>query len=824
MNRFDFSAARAVFFPVTEAEKDRRENAVTHYGFHHSFSILDAQSVKVHIAARNIYRLYLNGEMVMHGPARTAHGYVRVDSTEIGSLLKAGENHIAVEVIVYGGDFYKGYSNDCTLEPGLLIAEVETDGEVISATGRDSWQVCRLSERDGRAERISHSRECAEVCRLTANRTNWRTGKYQNFVTAEVLDGEPVYLKRMSLMPTLEKHSARELLGFGACRIDPEIEVVPEFWNRDNFNPEGYYDSLPAHPLKDCRQTVEDDEGCVAARRVGSEILLSGAPDKYLLYDMGENLVGFIGVEFTAEREGIVDIAHSEWFDLDGTFPYAHNTVTRIYVPAGKTFFVAMEPAVARYLKLYFRGTGDATVHGVSMHEYTVPDEHRCAFLCSDEDVNRLYSAAKKTLVLNTLDIFMDCPDRERGGWLCDSLWTARAAYMLLSDARVERDFIENFLLTPADGMSNAFFPDVFPGNKPNYYEDTGISTWSFWLMCELCEYVRRTGDRAFAEEYAARVEAFVCGSGSFIGSSGLIERLEGVFIDWSLSNRWEYQESVSTPVNALYAYMLCELGGLYHRADWIERGEGMRSILREAIKRATPGGLKKVTIFPDHWKKDDDGSLIPGENTSESGMATALWSGLFAREEVPALVRRVRDSMGPAPRFPSDPNIGKSGLFIGLCIRLDMLCRLGMYEQMFEDVKNIYMPQLTEGPGTLWEHSVIDSSSRCHGFNGHAGVHLMRDVLGMGMPVREENGRIPLAIAPHLCGLRWARGTMELTEGIICVSWKYDGESFALDVNLPVWNRDQFVVEICMPREAKALEAEKVRVRCNGAAKIAWR
>ena len=817
MDRFEFSAARAVFFPANEADADRRENAVTHYGFHHAFSCADAKNAKVRIAARNIYRLYLNGGIVMHGPARAAHGYARVDEIEVGGLLKDGENHIAVEVIVYGGDFYKNYSNDCTLEPGLLIAEVESEGKILSAIGREDWKVCRLSERMRYAERVSHSRECSEVCNIAPDGTNWRTGCGQEFVSAEILENEPVYLERKSMMPTLRKHPARDVIGFGSCRIDSEIEVVPEFWNRDSFNPKGYYDNLPAHAVRECRQTVEDDCGFVAAKRIFSGgMLLEGAADKYICFDLGENFVGFPCVVLTAETAGIVDILHTEILEQDGSFAYPHNIVTRLFVPVGRTEYVCMEPCIARYVKLYLRGTGNVTVHGVSMMEYTVPDEHRSAFLCSDEDVNRLYRAAKRTLVLNTLDVFMDCPDRERGGWLCDSLWTARAASMMLSDVRVERDFIENFLLTPADGMSNAFFPEVYPGNKPNYPEDTGISTWSFWLMCELCEYVRRTGDRAFAEEHAARVEAFVNGSGSFIGSSGLIEGLEGVFIDWSLSNRMEYQSRISTPVNALYAFLLRELGALYNRADWMEKGEKMRGILRGAIIDSTPGGLKKVKTFPDGWEPEADGSLSACGYTSESGMATALWSGLFERGEVPELIRYVRDCMGPMPKFPADPNIGKSGLFIGLCIRLDMLCRLGLHGQMFEDMKNIYMPQLTEGPGTLWEHSVIDSSSRCHGFNGHAGVHLMRDVLGMGEPVREPDGRIVLNIAPHPCSLRWAKGTMELPEGLLSVNWKYDGDHFALDVHLPAEERDRFCVQVCLPREAKALDAENVRVRIH--------
>ncbi|MBQ9951561.1 MAG: hypothetical protein IJO98_05425 [Clostridia bacterium] len=819
MERLDFSAARAVFFPGAEA--DCRENAVTLYGFHHAFECAQARGAAVSIAARSFYRLYVNGRMVMHGPARTAHGYARVDVIDVSAALTESENHIAVEVVAYG-DFYKKYSNDCTLEPGLLTVQVEADGKVLSATGRDGWRVCRLTERAGRAERIAHSREAGEICRIVPGRTDWRVGKGEDFVPAQLLDAEPVYLVRRSPLPTLAERRARNLLGFGACRIDPEGFAAPEFWNRDDYNPEGYVGALEEHPVADCRRTVEDDDVCAALGAVtakrgpSGEIRLSGAPDKYALFDMGENGAGFIGVEFSAERAGVVDVVHCEAPDTDGAFSYPNNVVTRLHVPAGRTDFLSMEPSVARYVRLYFRGTGDVTVHGVTMREYTFPDDERSAFLCSDEEINRLYRAAKKTLVLNTLDIFMDCPDRERGGWLCDSLWTARAAFMMLSDARVEKDFLENFLLTPAEGMSNAFFPDVYPGCKSDFTVSTGISTWSFWLMCELCEYVRRTGDTDFAREHEARVEAFVRGSGSFIGSSGLIEGLDGVFIDWSLSNRREYQDDVSTPVNALYSFMLRQLGALYGRKEWTRRGEEMRRILREAIARTEPGGLKYVSVFPDHWLRAEDGALRPGGSISESGMATALWSGLFEPGEIPALVRRVRDTMGPAPRYPSDPNIGKSGLFIGLCIRLDMLARLGMHGQMFEDMKAIYLPQLAEGPGTLWEHSVIDSSSRCHGFNGHAGVHLMRDVLGMGAPEREEDGCVRLTVAPHPCGLRWARGSMELPEGLLAVSWKHDGEQFVLDVHLPPESREKFRVDVRLPREARALEEENVCVRIH--------
>ena len=341
MDRFAFSTAQAIFVADDQAQQDRRRNAVTHYGFHHEFCCDKAEGAIVSIAARNIYRLYLNGAMVMHGPARTAHGYARVDVVEIGQHLIEGRNSIAVEVIAYSGAFMKEYSNDCTLEPGMLTVEVKADGKILSATGLDDWRVCRLNERLPRAERRSHSGECSEICRIAPNRTAWRWGKGDGFVPAVKLGQEPVYLPRRSLLPTLEKHTAQDIIGFGGCKIDAQMKIKPEFWNMDAFNTEGYYAALPVHAVEECRRTVEDEDcGFIEARRtVSGEILLGGEADKYLLLDMGENRVGFAGVDITAQNAGVVDILHTESLEPDGAFAYPYNIVTRICIPAGRTAF-----------------------------------------------------------------------------------------------------------------------------------------------------------------------------------------------------------------------------------------------------------------------------------------------------------------------------------------------------------------------------------------------------------------------------------------------------------------------------------------------------
>ncbi len=798
MHTYSFQAATAVFHPHFDPTR-----AVNQFGFYAPLRVSANAAVTVCVTARSLYRLFVNGTPVLYGPARTAHGYARVDEKDISALVRAGINHIAIEVVAYGCDYpgYNRYSNDCTLEDGMLTAELLVNGQVALATGRDDFKTCVITARDSESERISHSRECTEVYHMDAAYVAWRCGE-GSFVSPVPVADEPIYLCHKALIPTLECFPIRDLVAFGACRMDTDRAVKTLFYEVNS----PVYEALPEHPTADCRRTVEDLTSSVSVHSTADGLTLGGAESFYALYDGGVSRVGFIRLSVTCETAGILDLVHSELLDTDGTIPYYHNQVTRLHLPAGRTDFLAMEPALVRYLKLIFRGTGAVTIHDLAILDDSYPDEHRATFQCSDENVNRLYHAAKLTLRLNTRDIFMDCPERERGGWLCDSLWTARAATLLLSDTRVEREFLENFLLTPADGMFHGFFSEVYPANKPDYKAMTGITTWSFWLMCEVCEYIRRTGDTAFAEEHCARIRAFVEGSRFFLGKSGLLENLPWLFIDWSMANLPEHNQPVSTAANALYAYMLDDLGRTFDEPDWVTEAVRIRTLLRTSVLGSD--SMVDLKYIPDAFDVTPDGALRARDRYSEAAMYTALWSGLFEPGECPVLERMVRDRMGPAPIYAKDPNVGGSQLFIGLCIRLDMLARRGCDRKLYADLRALFDPQLREGPGTLWENGIIDTSSRCHGFTAHAGVHLVRDILGLA-PADLSTAFRHVTIAPHAADLRWARGTWETPDGLLSLDWRYDGESFTLLATLPAgWTYD-----VILPPEVRVLAPNCVSV-----------
>ena len=131
-------------------------------GFYKEIILNEAQEITIAIAARSYYRLYVNNKMLANGPARTAHGYCRVDEIKLNAC---GGVKIAVEVAAM--DKPGKYSNDCTLEPGLFAAEIaDSSGRVLTATGDGSWGCRELTYRRSLVETMSHCRGIIEWCDL----------------------------------------------------------------------------------------------------------------------------------------------------------------------------------------------------------------------------------------------------------------------------------------------------------------------------------------------------------------------------------------------------------------------------------------------------------------------------------------------------------------------------------------------------------------------------------------------------------------------------------------------------------------------------------
>ena len=242
------------------------------------------------------------------------------------------------------------------------------------------------------------------------------------------------------------------------------------------------------------------------------------------------------------------------------------------------------------------------------MRDYCNSDCHRAKFESSNEDLNFIFEAARETYRQNALDIYMDCPSRERAGWLCDSYFTGRVEFALSGKSRIERNFIENFLLPKEfKDIDKGMLPMCYPADHRNH---NYIPNWAMWFVLEVEEYLERTGDIATIERARTRIYDVVNFFERYMNRDGLLEKLpKWVFVDYSFSNKCV--QDISYPSNMLYAEMLDAVARIYGDNALAEQASHIRKVV---LAQSYNG-----EFFVDNALLDRRGKVAPTENTTEA-------------------------------------------------------------------------------------------------------------------------------------------------------------------------------------------------------------
>ncbi len=174
--------------------------------------------------------------------------------------------------------------------------------------------------------------------------------------------------------------------------------------------------------------------------------------------------------------------------------------------------------------------TGAAEVSDLHLRQYANGAVLRRASVHLAPATGLVRRAAVSSFRQNALDIFMDCPARERAGWLCDSLFTARAEWHLTGDNPIERAFLENYLL-PAkfEGLPPGMVPMCYPAEALNRQF---IPNWAMFLIVQLDEARRaRHLPAAWQPLIARRVRGLLQYFRRFENDLGLLEKLESFWV-----------------------------------------------------------------------------------------------------------------------------------------------------------------------------------------------------------------------------------------------------------------------------------------------------
>jgi len=728
--------------------------------------------VVIRVAASTRYRAFVNGRLVGHGPARGPHGFYRIDQWEVTTRLSPGHNVVAIEVAGYNVNSY-----DLLDQPAFVQAEVAAGDRVVAATGgRDArFSGRQLRQRVQKAPRYSYQRTFMEIWRPTPHSNSWRSNPTAAFATEalEIVEtkrllarGVP-YPQFASSPPT--RHVAKGRVRTGVPVAQPWLDrALKSLGPKYKGYPREQLAVIPCLELQAIRNRRRSSLG--QPWQTGQAVAM--AADSFHILDLGINRSGFIGMAVTCRAKVRLYVVFDELLTKEGDVNFARlDCVNAVLyeLPPGQYELETFEPYTLRYLKLIALD-GHCEIRDVHLRQYVNPQAERAWFAASDDRLNRLFAAGRETFAQNAVDLFMDCPSRERAGWLCDSFFTARAEADLCGQSDVERTFYENYLL-PArfPNLPAGMLPMCYPADQTN---GLFIPNWALWFVVQLEEYLARSGDGAMIEALRRRVLELFEYFKKFLNSDGLLEKLDGwVFVEWSKAS--DFVQDVNYPSNSLYAGALAAAARLYGLPDLARQAQRVRAVIR---RQSFDG-----EFFVDNAVRKES-RLCVTRNRSEVGQYCAFYFDVATPQSHAKLHRRLMEDFGPGrARSGRFAEIHPAAPFIGNVLRLELLSRWGRANQILDESMD-YLLYMADRTGTLWE--MADENASCnHGFAAHVCHVLLRDVLGIA---QIDRVRRVVRLKHDAVKLEWCRGRVPVPGGFVEVDWHRQGRRIIRQVNVP--------------------------------------
>lgn len=428
-----------------------------------------------------------------------------------------------------------------------------------------------------------------------------------------------------------------------------------------------------------------------------------------------------------------------------------------------------LESYTFKYLKIMVT-EGKRQIREVYLREFANPEDQKSIFSCDNPHLDEIFIAAKQTFRQNSVDIFMDCPSRERAGWLCDSYFTSMAERNFTEQSLVSHNFLENYALPD----TFAFLPDgMIPMCYPADHNDGNfIPNWSSWFILQVEDYARHGGDQALISKLQPHVEKLLAYFSNFENEDGLLEKLQRwVFVEWSKAN--EYVQDVNYPSNMLYSAALSCAGRLYDNPEWAQKAEN----IKETILKQSYNGQ----FFVDNEIRED-GQLRVSENTTEVCQYYAFFFNIATPDSHPELWDKIANEFEPRRNTTlTYPKMFPANAFIGNYLRIDILSRYNKQVQLIREVQDFFYP-MVQKTGTLWEH--MQSQAICnHGFASYVGHVLYRDALGIKeINCVDKNITIQFNDLPLLeCS-----GVIPVGNELIELSWKLSGDVIRYSSHCP--------------------------------------
>jgi alpha-L-rhamnosidase len=788
----------------------------SHGLFRKSFA-LDAvpERVPARITADSRYALYVNGQEVSRGPARSQPRRMMYDLVDLAPALQAGENVIAAYVKYYGqaNSFYIPPVPNAVLgQTGALVFEANL-GPAGWLVSDDSWAAQKSYAWD--------TDEGAGADLLGGG------------VPVEVLDARelPVGWTGLPYDDSTWGHAQllRAIHIGGFAHSQPPTDPYGPLYPRSIAQLGGEV-VAPASVQAERLQDAVDTSIGLPAARVASTLGLSAAPagaaafphevaldtgGARLLVDFGRIVAGLVQLEVSAPAGTIFDMCYVE-DPLTGkeSGPFGPHNGSRYIARGADDAFETFDPNGLRYIYLVIHGTsGPVTVHRLAVREMIYPWTPGASFECSDPELNELYRAGIRTVNLNSFDAFTDCPTREQRAWVGDSVVHQMVHLATNLDWHLAWQYLNLGNSPRYDG--------ILPMSVAGEIEAGGgitIPDWSLHWVHGVYNLYRFTGNRDQVKSYMPVVERILRWYAPYQTGAGVLKDvIEWNLVDWGAL----FVEDTSSILTAIWARGLIEFAEM---AAWLDE-RASQAWAKGLYEKAKAG----YEIFWDEKRGTYVDHVVDGVQQapiSQVAGALAVVSGLAPRERWARVMETVTD---PSRLVVRSWTGGEDGEYSMEKMRKQFM---GIYEADWDTEHEIvigepFISYLVHDAVAVaglasklpalhrrWSQFLTggyDTIGECWGWGTH--VHgwsctPTRDMIFYTLGVAPaEPGYTTARIAPRLGPLEWAKGKVPTPHGLIEVD--VAGEQVVVDSPVP------FILEL-ESQPAQTLPSGRHEVRAG--------
>ncbi len=591
--------------------------------------------VPARITADSRYALFVNRLEVARGPVRSQPRRLHYDLVDLAPYLHVGVNIIAIYVKYYGTpkSYWMPATPNLTLgKTGILVFEADL-GAAGWLTTDAGWK---------------------------AHKVDAWSSDGQSLLDSPIAGGVPVEIFDARHFPQQWQELTFDDEAWGAAQVVPAVHIGGFARTQPPTDPYGPLHPRPIAMLDGATRTparvrVERFAGVIdpairsPVRRVEATLGMAstGAAQQEeipleinvpkngcvrVILDMGRIVSGLVGFELEAPAGMEIDLSYVEEPITRPVGMIGSHAGTRYIARGADDRFEVFDSNGFRYAYAVVHGVaGQVTLRNFQVRERLYPWQNGADFLCSDDDLNRIYAAGVRTVQLNSHDAFLDCPTREQRAWVGDSVVHQMVHLATNCDWRLAWHYLTLGNSPRSDG--------ILPMSVVGDIEAGGGFTIPDWALHWVHGVYNRylfSGDREVVKAFMPTIERILRWYTPFQNAAGVLKDVvEWNLVDWSSV----CTADTSSVLTAVWARGLREFAEM---AAWLEERSSQR--WAEGLYERARTGFE---IFWDEERGSYIDHIVEGvaqPEMSQLAGALAICAGLAPQARWPRIIACITD------------------------------------------------------------------------------------------------------------------------------------------------------------------------------------